>query len=228
MTDEWLREAALLAADHYESANIITEKCFYAEQMNEKLKDEINLLEAKHKEICTLNLIELENALNLQKSSDENNCEKEIANNVNIITLTTQLDKINQLYEIKKNEIKDLGYTFITQLELYQSTIKVIKNDSLNFRLNIKQLETKLSIITTKCIKNKKTFFDAISAIKNENNTTFMKLKKIIDNLNDVAETSMLRAEEEIVKAMYLTRENTNMKLILFEYRRKEETNIDN
>ena len=141
MTDEWLREAALLAADHYESANIISEKCSYAEQMNEKLKDEIIFLEAKNKEICTSNFIELENALKLQKINDENNCEKEKANNVKINTLTTQLDKINQLYEIKKNETKDLGNTFITQLELYQSTIKVIKDDSLNLKSNIKKLE---------------------------------------------------------------------------------------
>lgn len=227
MTDEWLREAALLAADHYESANIISEKCSYAEQMNEKLKDEIIFLEAKNKEICTSNFIELENALKLQKINDENNCEKEKANNVKINTLTTQLDKINQLYEIKKNETKDLGNTFITQLELYQSTIKVIKDDSLNLKSNIKKLETKLSIITTKCINNKKSFFDAISAIKNENNATFIKFKKTIDNLNHTAETSKLRAEEEIIKAMYLTRENTNMKLELFEYRRKEEINVD-
>ena len=227
MTKEWLSEAALLAADHYESANIITEKCFYEEQMNEKLRDEIIFLEAKNKEICSLNLIELEKVLKLQKINDENNCEKERANNVKINSLTTQLDKINQLYEMKINENKDVECTIITQLELYQSTIKVIKNDSLNLRSNIKQLETKLSIITTKCIKNKKSFLDALSSIKNENNTTFLKLKKIIENSNDVMNASKLRAEEEIIKSMYLTRENMNMKLELFEYRRKEEMNID-
>ena len=116
MTKEWLREAALLAADHYESANMITEKCFYAAQINEKLKDEIIFLEAKNKEICSLNFIELEKALKLQKINDENNCEKERANNVKINILTTQLDTINQLYEMKKNENNDLSCTFITQL----------------------------------------------------------------------------------------------------------------
>lgn len=223
MTNEWLRETAAAEEESFQTKKITTERCYFAEQMNEKLREEIKLLNLEHERTCTLNSIAMEEASKFQKNHDESQSIKEIADNAKIISLTTQLDKMSQLYEMKKNENKDLVCDIVTQLELFQSTIKLIKNDACDLRSNIKQLETKLSIIKTKCTKNKKSFSDTLTSISNENKITFQKLKKIFHNLKSVTNASILRAEEEIVKSMYLTRENTNMKLELFEFRRKAE-----
>ena len=221
MTNEWLRETAAAEEESFQIKNIITERCFFAEQMNEKLREEIKLLNSEHERTCTLNSIALEDAVKCQKNNDENQSIREVADSAKIISLTTQLDKINQLFEVKKNENKDLVCTFVTQLELLQSTIILIKNDACDLRSNIKQLETKLSIIKTRCAKNKKSFSDTLTSISNENEITFQKLKKMFHDLKSATNASNSRAEEEIIKSMYLTRENTNMKLELFEFRRK-------
>jgi hypothetical protein len=223
MTNEWLRERAAAEEESIQTKNIITERCSFAEHMNEKLREEIKLLNSEHERTCTLNSIAMEEALKFQKNHDENQCIKEIADNAKMISLTTQLDKINQLHEMKKKENKDLVCAIVTQLELFQSTIKLIKNDACDLRSTIKHLETKLSIIKTKCTKNNKSFSDTLTSISNENKTIFQKLKKMFDDLKSVTNASNLRAEEEIIKSMYLTRENTNMKLELFEFRRKAE-----
>ena len=225
MTNEWLREAASVAEDSYQSANMITERCLFAEQMNEKLRKELKNLEAEHLGTCTTNSMVLENALRLQKTHEENQCIRQIADDAKINSLTIQLDKVDKLHNVKKNENRDLVCDIVTQLEGYQSTIKLLKTDSLNLRSSIKLLETKLSVTRARCMKNKKSFTDALSAISNENKITFVKLKKMFYDLKSATDASNLRAEEEIVRAMYLARENTNMKLELFEFRRNSETN---
>ena len=88
----------------------------------------------------------------------------------------------------------------------------------------LKQLETKLSIIKTKCTNKKKSLSDTLTLICRENKITFQKLKKMFYDLKSVTDASNVRAEVEIVKSMYLARENTTMKLELFEFRRKGES----
>ena len=223
MTNEWLRETAAAEEESFQTKKVIKERCFFAEQMNEKLREEIKLLNSGHERTCTLHSIALEEALNFRKNYDKNQCIRETADNAKISTLTTQLDKINQLHEMKKNENKDLVCAIVTQLEIFQSTIKRIKNDACDLRSNVKQLETKLSIIKTKWTKTEKSFSDTLKSICSENKITFQKLKRIFHDLKSVTDASNVRAEEEIVKSMYLARENTTMKFELFEFRREAE-----
>ena len=184
ITNEWLKEAALVAEDSFLTNNVINDRCSFLEKMNGKLREETELLKAEHKETCATNSITFENALSSQKIHIQNYCVKQIADNEKINLLTIQLDKINELHNLKKNENNDLVCAFVTQLEVYQSTIQLIKNDSWNLRSNIKQLETKLLVIQTKIIKNKKSFSETLTVICNENKTTFIKLKKIFQKNN--------------------------------------------
>lgn len=131
--------------------------------------------------------------------------------------LSLKITEFNSVI-IQNRENADI---FVAQLERFQECIKIMKEDAWNLRSKIKQQDGQLSQLRSKFLNNSRMLTDCFRELESDQKAAFHCLIKRILVLQSTLRTADQRVQEESARAIYLTREITNLKLELFELRRK-------
>jgi hypothetical protein len=171
----------------------------------------------EYERVCKANAMKDRYAMEISNATKEIHQRIEKDNIAKSAELSLKITEYNSVI-IENRENADV---FVTQLERYQDCIKILKEDAWNLRSKIKQQESQVSQLRSKFLKNSRLLIDCLRELEADQKNAFHCLIKRFLVLQSTLLTADQKVQDEAARAMYLTREITNLKLELFETRRK-------
>jgi hypothetical protein len=172
---------------------------------------------AEYERVCKANAMKDRYTMEISNASKEIHQRIEKDNIAKSAELSLKITEFNSVI-IENRENADV---FVVQLERYQDCIKIMKEDAWNLRSKIKQQDGQISQLRSKFLINSRLLTDCLRDLEADQKAALHCLVKRYLVLQSTHSTALQRAQDESARAMYLTREVTNLKLELFESRRR-------
>lgn len=217
MAKDQIKEAQIAANDANRHRIEMSERCRHAEEKRDTLSRELEAVCAEYDRVCTATAMKERYAIEISNATKDNQLQIEKDSAAKSAALSLKITELNSVI-LENRGNADI---FVSQLETYQESIKSMKDDAWNLRSKIKQQDSQISQLRSRFLSNNRLLKDCLHELECDQKAAFHCLIKRFLVLQSTLSTADQRAQDETARAMYLNREVTNLKLELFESRRK-------
>ena len=214
ISDNLVSEAQRIASDANQARKVTGERCHEAECRVQVLTGELESLRGEFDKMCASSgateksMREELSCCARQLETVEKNREEEIS------ALTAAAEDALTISRIRLSEKRDNAEAFISRLSLFQDCLREVREEAWAMKVKVNHLETQLTLVRSHTGKCKRNLLDSLTLLQEDQCTAFQCARRSIGEL-----TAASKGERE--RAMYLSSEVTNLKLELYESRRK-------
>lgn len=218
-------EAQRTTVDANEARKTSYELYLKSQDECEKLRGQLISARADYEKITTTDRLKTEDDahkiaedISKQQQNDTDQLQK-------IATLTVERDEALALSQERLLQKREYAEQYISKLGEFQFLLTPIREDMWVLKSKIKQQESQLALIRSKSVKTEEQLSKSLQVLQTEQSLVFERLSGKHRILSRELKAADRLAKEEVGKSMYLNSEVTNLKLELYESRRKNKGN---
>jgi hypothetical protein len=219
-------EAQRTAVDANEARKVSHELYLSSQAECEKLRGQLISTRADYEKISSSDKLKTTNDadkladyVSKHQQNDKDQLEK-------LSTLILERDEAVALSQERLLQKREYAEQYISKLEEFQGAITPIREDMWVLKTKIKQQENMLELIRKQSSKYDEHLSTSLQVLYTEQSLVFERLSGKHRVLSRELKAADRLAQEEVGKSMYLNSEVTNLKLELFESRRKNKSKI--
>lgn len=219
-------EAQRTAVDANEARKACHELYLNSQAECVKLRSQLISTRADYEKISSSDKLKTETDSDELKNFISNQKQKDVDQLELIGVLIVERDEAVALSQERLLQKREYAEQYISKLEEFQAAITPIREDIWVLKSRIKQQESLLEIIRKKTSKNDDNLSTSLQVLQTEQSLVFERLSGKHRILSRELKAADRLAKEEVGKSMYLNSEVTNLKLELFESRRKSKAKM--